>query len=440
MDHSAEHNPAEHKPRTSPAVTPPESSDPGHTSLPTATEVDTNLDRPPMLSWGAVLAGLAVVLASCSLLHLLGLALGVSIADATDGDAVTQGLGIGAIVWMLISLAVAYFVGSLMAARLSGKTDDTVGMLHGLTVWSTATMLLLVLSYMGIAGLLQTSYKLLSGTASTVAQVTSGVVSGVTTTGETIMQATDTQLADNIQARLKRRAATILARNQAEGAPEVDVQEVRNAIDSLDAATLSEIASLIATGEMTAAREQLASATQLNQREVRDLIQGIENEFEEQLGTADNQTGLIGDISTMMERRMAELVADLEAAGGTQVTQQDVREALQQLSPSVLQTVAVRLINGNVEGAKDVLTANTDLNRRQINEIVSGVDQDISRTVERYQQRASQMIEATSNYTQAVLWTAFAAFAIALAVSLIGGSMGAETSHRLLLQVRRTHS
>lgn len=439
MDHSAEHNPAEHKPRTSPVVTPPEQTGPGHAPPLSATEVDTNLDRPPLLSWGAVLAGLAVVLAGCSLMHLLGLALGVSIADATDGDAVTQGLGIGAIVWMLISLAIAYFVGSLMAARLSGKTDDTVGMLHGLTVWSTATMLLLVLSYMGVAGLLHTSYKLLSGTASTVAQATSGVVGGITTTGETMMQATETQLADNIQARLKRRAATILARNQAGSAPEVDVQEVRNAIDSMDAATLSEIASLIATGEMTAAREQLASATQLNQREVRDLIQGIENEFEEQLGTADNQTGLVGDISTMIERRTAELIADLEAEGGTEVTQQDIREALQQLSPSVLQTVSMRLMRGNADGAKDVLTANTNLTRRQINEIVSGVDQDISRTVERYQQRASKMIEATSDYTQAVLWTAFAAFAIALAVSLIGGSMGSETSHRLHMKVRSTN-
>jgi len=161
---------------------------------------------------------------------LLGLALGVSIADATEGGAIGEGLGIGALIWMLISSLIAYFLGSLRAARLAGKTDRTVGMLHGLTLWGVATTLLVVFSSMGVMSLLQT------------------------------------------------------------GADGVKAQEVRAAIEAIDTQTMTAIATHVTQGELRSAREALAEGTNLLSEEVREIIDSLSSEFEEQIGTESTRT------------------------------------------------------------------------------------------------------------------------------------------------------
>src|SRR5688572_18819005 len=52
--------------------------------------------RFPMISWGAVFAGLFFVITASWLLFLLGSAIGVGIADASDLEAMGKGFGVGA--------------------------------------------------------------------------------------------------------------------------------------------------------------------------------------------------------------------------------------------------------------------------------------------------------------------------------------------------------
>jgi len=91
----------------------------------------------------------------------------------------------------------------------------------------------------------------------------------------------------------------------------------------------------------------------------------------------------------------------------------------------------------DVEGAKNILAANTTLTEAQINEVVEGVNKDVSEQVEAYQKQVSQAVEAASDYTEAVLWTVFVASAIGLAVSVLGGHLGAETTRRLYPNIQR---
>ncbi|MFG0262796.1 MAG: hypothetical protein ACF788_10440, partial [Novipirellula sp. JB048] len=345
-------------------------------------EIVTDADRGPLLSWGAIIAGLFVLVATSWLLYLLGLAFGVSVADACDGDAIGDGLGTGVVVWMLISSLAAYFLGSLLAARVSGKTDSTVGMLHGLTLWGVATTLMIVLSYIGVTNLLQTGYSVAKSTASTVTSAVTATVGQTVDAAQSVSGAMDSELADNIQARLKRRASSVIARAEAAGGPEVSPEEVREAIENVDTRTMIEIAEHVALGESRSAREKLAEATNLSSEEVRDIVNGVANEFEQQLGTADNDTALVDDISRSLQRQTADLVADLDAPGGAEVTSSEIQTALSQLTPATMQRVATRLIQGNTQGAKDVLTANTTLTSRQVNDIVEGVDEDVSRTIQ----------------------------------------------------------
>ncbi|MEX2496870.1 MAG: hypothetical protein WD448_12320, partial [Woeseia sp.] len=83
-------------------------------------------DRRPLISWGAVIAGLAFVLAATWLLFLLGSAIGVSVADASDLDAMGKGFGIGVGIWILLTSLLTFFLGSLLTARLAGKPEHTV--------------------------------------------------------------------------------------------------------------------------------------------------------------------------------------------------------------------------------------------------------------------------------------------------------------------------
>lgn len=401
------------------------------------TEIFTDADRGPLLSWGAVIAGLFVLVATSWLLYLLGLALGVSVADASDGEAIGSGLGMGVVAWMLISSLVAYFIGSMLASRVSGKTDSTVGMLHGLTLWGIATTLMVVLSYIGVTNLLQTGYSMVESTASTVTSAVSATAGQTFDAAQAVSGSVDEELADNIQARLKRRASSVIAQSQAPGGADVSQQEVREAIENIDDQAIYEIATHVSMGELRTAREKLTRATKLSSGEVRDLVDGVANEFEQQLGTAENETDLVGDITKSIQRQTSDLVAELDPEGGVNVTQSDIKTAMSQLTPETLRKVAFRLAQGKTQGAKDVLTANTTLTTREVNEIVQGVDEDVSRTIQRYQNRATEAVEKASAYTQAVLWTVFVANALGLAVALLGGWLGTESTRHIEIEHRK---
>lgn len=297
-------------------------------------------DRRPLISWGAVFAGLAFVVAATWLLFLLGSAIGVSVADASDLDAMGRGFGIGATVWMLLTAFLAFFLGSLLTARLSGKPEHTIGMLHGITLWSVGTALMLVLGAWGVRGLIQT------GTAAVGTVVSAGTSVGAA--GAEGAQAGAGDLADSplmttIQARIKREIAGVLA----------DAQRAER-------------------GQQPAA-----------------------------------------------------------ADGTPAASQQEIRRALGEIDADTLLAAAEPIIAGEPERAKDVLAVNTNLSEREIDTIVDGVSQEMSQQIDEAQQQVEEAVETVSTYTQAVMWIAFVASALALVVAIAGGWVGAGTVRRL---------
>src|SRR5690606_41614479 len=120
----------------------------------------------PLISWGAIFAGRVFVVASTWLLILLGSAIGLSVAYVAGAAGVGQELGIGAVIWLLLTACVAYFLGSFVTARLAGKPERSAGMLHGVILWSVATVLMLVLGAWGIRGLFQEGGSVAGGAGS----------------------------------------------------------------------------------------------------------------------------------------------------------------------------------------------------------------------------------------------------------------------------------
>lgn len=405
-------------------------------------EIVADIDRPILISWGAIFAGLVFLFAMSWLLYLLGIAIGVSVADASDSMSLNNGLGTGAIIWMVVSSLLVYFLGSMLTARLTGKHDATTGMLHGVTLWGLGTTLMLVLSYYGVLGLLQTGQSLLSTAATAIVNTTSSAAAGSASAASYVANNAsdwaDSPLSNNIQARLKRRATTLIASAESTNGADVSRADAKQAVESFDAATLQQATKQLMMGKSDEAKATLAQKTNLTKQQIDSLVKGISQEFQERLGTADNDTGLAGDVQNRIKQQAASYIASLDAAGGPNVSRRDVRRAIDQMDVATLQRVANRLMNRDTQGAKDVLVAHTDLSEAEVNDVVEGVNNDVKQSINDFQENVNSTVEATSSYAQAVLWTVFAASAMGLAVSVLGGALGADTSKRLHVIQRRS--
>ena len=96
----------------------------------------------PLISWGAVIAGVVVAVTLGALLNMLGLAIGATAAnpwtmDSGDAKALTLGGGL----WLAFSSAVALQVGGYIAARAAKYPDHHKGLFQGLAVWGVAFVL-----------------------------------------------------------------------------------------------------------------------------------------------------------------------------------------------------------------------------------------------------------------------------------------------------------
>ena len=106
------------------------------------------------ISWGAVFAGVVVVLAAQLLLGTLGIGIGASTVSPTTQQYPVEGLGTGAAVWFGISTLLALFAGGLVAGRLAGMPLRMDGMLHGLVVWGLSTLLTFYLLTTAVGGII----------------------------------------------------------------------------------------------------------------------------------------------------------------------------------------------------------------------------------------------------------------------------------------------
>jgi len=405
-------------------------------------EFDADVNRLSMISWGSVLAGLVFCVALSWLLYLLGLAIGVSVTDVTDAEAIGSGLAIGAVIWMVLSSLLVFFLGAMLTARLSGKHDTTTGMLHGVTLWGLVTTLMLVLSVVGITGLLQTGQKLVSSTATVTTNTAASLVGGSATNTldyftRNASQIMDSKIVNNIQAKLKRQASKIIADADAKGGAKVSQRDISETIEQLDSDDLQDITTHLIEGNTEQAKETLSKRSDLTERQIDDLIEGLSTEVKEMAKSVEDELALAKDVQNRVKQQFSSFVAGLDAPGGPRVSTQDVSRALEQLDLQTVQSAAIQLLQRDIEGAKDILVANTDLTDEQINDLVDGVNQEVERTIAQYRDKLNTATEAIATYSQAVLWSVFAASAIGLVLSILGGYFGATTSKRLYIERRQ---
>ena len=182
------------------------------------------------VSWGAIFAGAVSAVALTALLGLLGLGIGFGSLDPAEGD------NLGAVprntlLWWAVISIIATGIGGFVAGRLAGIPRSLTGALHGLAVWSVATLLTLWLATTAVGTIL--------GAATSVVTTTARVATGaVTTAGGAVIDAGGAVAPSGgqvqsamreqgiTQQRIQREAEEILA---SAGVTQTDVQSAQEA-------------------------------------------------------------------------------------------------------------------------------------------------------------------------------------------------------------------
>lgn len=237
------------------------------------TVVAREIPRPAVVHGGALLGGLALTLSLGWLLMLFGTAAGFSIADSTDMEALGQGFGIGAALWIAFSWLAAYFLGGMLTARLSGSTEQHEGMLQGATLWGLAAVTAVIFGLTGAFGAAQAGQAGVS--ASTL--VIAGQQQRTPELTETLSDVLSSDLSRKIQAELKHEASAALA---SVSGGEVQPAELERVMQELDSETLAAAGRHLVVGETQAAREVLERDTSLDREEVGALVDGVSRRFE----------------------------------------------------------------------------------------------------------------------------------------------------------------
>jgi len=129
------------------------------------------------VSWGAVFAGVMIVLAVQLLLSMLGLGIGLSTVNPSEGGTPNvDSLGIGAAVWWVISYLLALLAGGYVAARLAPSRLTFDGALHGILTWAFALLLTFYLLTTAIGGVIGSAFSAVGSALSAAEQMVKDAV------------------------------------------------------------------------------------------------------------------------------------------------------------------------------------------------------------------------------------------------------------------------
>lgn len=231
----------------------------------------------PLLSWGAVIGGWLFAYAVAMLLYLFGAAVGLTSASAINE--LNAGITIGTGIWMITAWIIATFLGSILAGRLAGMGSKSSGVMHGMLVWALSGIMTL---FIGAA----------QATAVTAMGATTAAQALQTGQGAAIPQ----QVSQAFSEQVKAEVSEVVARGPEAG--NVNQQEIRQAIERLDAGTLTRVGMLLVRGNEQEARNVLSDNTGLSDQQITTLVgglsqtaQGYASEFQQGLGQATEQAG-----------------------------------------------------------------------------------------------------------------------------------------------------
>jgi hypothetical protein len=266
-------------------------------ALPTEDMRTTMLSK---ISWGAVLAGVVLALATQILLNMLGIGIGAATLNPAVGDSPSaMSFSIGAGLWFALSTILAALAGGYAAGRLAGVPRESTAGWHGLTAWALTTLVIFYLLGSTVGGILGGAYR---GMTNALGNVSNAVGS----TAETVAQIAVTRIAD----------------------PFSSIEEsIRTAIPGNDPATLRDAAiaavRAVVTGDpqqVGEARERaaqvVARAQNISVEDARTQVQQYAHQYRQAVDQAKQQVTQAADAAAKTVSRAALLGAISLLLGG----------------------------------------------------------------------------------------------------------------------------
>lgn len=162
-------------------------------------ETESGTERRPYFSairWTAILGGLVAGMGSYMLLALLGVATGLTAVDP-QASRPAAGVPMGMGIWTGLITLIAAFIGGYIAARMSGLSRASDGMLHGFINWAATMVFFAFLATSALSMILGGTFALLgqglqgAGSAAGQAMEQQGAGGGLTGQLERIITGTE---------------------------------------------------------------------------------------------------------------------------------------------------------------------------------------------------------------------------------------------------------
>ncbi|QIB50008.1 hypothetical protein [Pseudomonas sp. OIL-1] len=272
-----------------PATTNTARADLGRTEIANATFAHKRI------SWGAVLAGVAMAIVVHLLLGVLGIAIGISTIDPMQEGNPVAGLGTGSAIYLVISALIALFVGGYVAGALAMIQDRRDRTLHGLTTWAVVTILMFMLLTTAVG-------RIIGGTASMVA-------SGVSAAGDAVASAAG-PITDQVQQQLEEANIDLdlaaIRREARELTQQAETPEMRPAQVEQDAAQIGDQVA-------TQARRVARNPDEANDA-IQEVLDRVQREMNEKMSAADRESliNVLVSRTDMTEQEAQETVQNWE--------------------------------------------------------------------------------------------------------------------------------
>lgn len=280
--------------------------------------------RTSSVSWASIIAGVVVATAVLITLSLIGAALGLAITDPTSDEPFT-GVGVGLGIWAVLTLVLSLSAGGFVAGVLAVRA----GFLHGLVVWSATTVALTITLAVGIGNIVGAAGSLLGSVGSAVG---SGVATVSDAAGDAVGAVID-PIAEQIDIDSDDLGADVEQLLADTGVDELQPEYLRAQLDE-------------ARTEVTDAAEDLVTDPESYEQILGDLVASLQERIETVANAADRDAiaQAVAENTDLTEAEAEQAVDN--AYEGIQAATDDAAQALDQAQMALEEAVeeAERLV------------------------------------------------------------------------------------------------
>ncbi|MFU8830366.1 MAG: hypothetical protein ACNA8P_13165, partial [Phycisphaerales bacterium] len=134
--------------------------------------------------WGPVVAGAVVAIAAQLLFTVLGMAIGISLADPQNGVDEPGNIGLLAAIWWLVTGTIALLIGGMVVGFFWGRVINLGLHLHALAMWSVVAVFGFLVIWSGAGMVTEAASPMAAIVAQHDLGAQTGVGGGATATGE----------------------------------------------------------------------------------------------------------------------------------------------------------------------------------------------------------------------------------------------------------------